>query len=321
MPFQYHKVCSTLKTLSSRSNKILRRLSSKQRQVVAWVEAIHNSTYPNYWCGDSLGKIQQKNAFHPAVDCSIMLQQTNAIYASHFWGSVKMFNNKKSFSNLLVRRQSSSLSPSSLPKAVPEDNSRSAFWRGVPWPRQWLHIPSHDQKFLDGTSLHPLAVDKRERHHGTSSNELQPWRRTSLSALPMQRRDDVTCQASARPQLLHALAQNSAPKKQVVEGGPAPAAGEPLAVVAWHCRGCWEWWRRPWLGTVTCVRRHHRSCGVGSCIAQPSLCSSSLFGSFWAPTQGALDYLSLVSGEKGTLCLDRSNSQSPVLSLAVSRRI
>ena len=56
----------------------------------------------------------------------------------------------------------------------------------------------------------------------------------------------------------------------------------------------------------------HGFCGVGSCIAQPSRPIFVLlfaFGSFWAPTQGALDYLSLLgSGASATLCQDRSNS-------------
>ena len=41
--------------------------------------------------------------------------------------------------------------------------------------------------------------------------------------------------------------------------------------------------------------------------------------SFWAPTHWALGYLLLVSGARGTLCQDISNS--PTLSLAVSRQI
>ena len=91
------------------------------------------------------------------------------------------------------------------------------------------------------------------------------------------------------PPLPHALAQNSAKRKQAGAAGPASAAGEPLAlqrllrVVATRepdLRPPPPW--VPWCRQLHC-----------------HLCAP--VGSFWAQMQGALDYLSLVSDASGTL--------------------
>ena len=96
-------------------------------------------------------------------------------------------------------------------------------------------------------------------------------------------------------------------QNQAGAAGLAPAAGELPGLEAAACGGvdsAFEAWLRPPPLWVRWSRQLHR----------PALCSFSFFGSFWAPTQGALDYLSLVSGAGSTLCQDRSNS--PALSLS-----
>ena len=93
----------------------------------------------------------------------------------------------------------------------------------------------------------PLPRPRRVRSSYSPAPTLRSSR--SSSALPL-------------PPKPHALAQDSAPRKQLaLRRRPASR---------WHCRGCGVWLR---LGSLTRVRRRHESCGVGSCIALPSLCS------------------------------------------------
>ena len=70
-------------------------------------------------------------------------------------------------------------------------NHTSEFWRDAPCQsplaREWLHIPSSDQTFLDETSLDPLA-EKRKKldYRGTSSSNLRLIQRNTLFMLEYQ---------------------------------------------------------------------------------------------------------------------------------------